>query len=75
MEYTNLYDVENPSMTDQFDMNMQNVYDVKNPSMIDHSDTILLMNSEEKKIQDQIQVIQQAVAAKEIQFVKLQQAM
>jgi len=33
------------------------------------------MDSEEKNFQDQIQVIQQAVAAKEIQFVKLQQAM
>jgi len=41
VEYTNLYDVENPSMIDQFDMNMQNVYDVKYPSMIDHFDTIL----------------------------------
>ena len=57
-------------MIDQFDINMQNVYDVKNPSMINHFDTILQMNSEEKKFQDQIQVIQQAVAAKEIQFVK-----
>ena len=43
--------------------------------MTDHFDTILQMNSKEKKFQDQIQVIQQAVAAKEIQFVKLQQAM
>ena len=33
------------------------------------------MNSKDKKFQDQIQVIQQALAAKEIQFVKLQQAM
>jgi len=33
------------------------------------------MNSEEKKFQDQIHVIQQTVVAKEIQFVKLQQAM
>jgi len=33
------------------------------------------MNSEEKEFQDQIQVIQQVVATKEIQFVKLQQAM
>jgi len=33
------------------------------------------MNSKDKKFQDQIQVIQQVVAAKEIQFVKLQQAM
>ena len=56
-------------------MNMQNVYYVKNPSMTGHFDTILQMNSEEKKFQDQIQVIQQAVAAKEIQFVKQQQTM
>ncbi|ESW20478.1 hypothetical protein PHAVU_006G212600 [Phaseolus vulgaris] len=33
------------------------------------------MDSEEKNFQDQIKVIQQVVAAKEIQFVKLQQAM
>ncbi|CAJ1963619.1 unnamed protein product [Sphenostylis stenocarpa] len=33
------------------------------------------MDSEEKKFQDQIQVIQQAVAAKEAEFVKLKQTM